>query len=95
MRYRLTLEARADLLDIFDYGLLRFGEHSASRYRASIAQLFERLGEFPEIGVSFESDVHRRRFPHWPYLIFYRILDDHIVITGIKHGRQDWKDVES
>ncbi|MEL8055881.1 MAG: type II toxin-antitoxin system RelE/ParE family toxin [Pseudomonadota bacterium] len=95
MGYQLTRKARDDLLDVFDYGLLRYGENSAIRYRESLFQLFDRLDQFPEIGVALEHGDNRRRFPHWPYLIFYKTIDGHILITGIKHGRQDWKDVES
>jgi len=87
--YKLSQSARASLISIYEYGADAFGLIQADRYHASLTALFERLSDFPEIGTRALDDGERR-FPHWPYIVFYRIQNDHIFFTRILHGRSDY-----
>lgn len=55
-----------------------------------------RLTEFPEMGAMLNEDdfvlvkTGYRFIVVKPYLIFYRIIDDRIVVYRILHGRRDY-----
>ncbi|WP_255468588.1 type II toxin-antitoxin system RelE/ParE family toxin [Reyranella sp. CPCC 100927] len=46
--------------------------------------------EYPRIGiVTQESDIRRVTARPYPYLIFYEVSDDEIVIHAVRHASRD------
>lgn len=70
--YRLSLRARADLLDIYSFSQANFGQYQADAYHAGFERTFGLLADFPGIGVSADELVPGyRRFRFQSHYIFY------------------------
>jgi len=67
-------------------------EHSpvaAERVHERIQQLIGRLSDFPYQGSpTDEPGIRRLVATPFPYLIFYRVKDEAIIILHIRHGRR-------
>lgn len=87
--YRLTTDARADIVRIYRRGLRDFGERQADTYFGNLHDHFAKIAEHPLL------------FPHVPDInepyrrcvcgvdcIYYEITDDEVRIVRIL-GRQD------
>jgi toxin ParE1/3/4 len=85
-----TTEAIANLDGIWDY-IARDSAEAADRVLDELNEQFELLGRFPEIGElqSLLADGTYRRFVHRKYVIYYRPIDNGIVIVRVFHGAQD------
>jgi toxin ParE1/3/4 len=88
--YRLSLRARADLLDIHAFSEARFGRYQADAYHAGFERTFGLLADFPGIGASADELVAGyRRFRFQSHYIFYTQGSDHVLIRALIHVRQD------
>lgn len=88
--FRLSKAADADLEDIYDYTLEEFGLDQAVSYVSSFDDVFETISENPEIGRERkEIREELRSLGKDRYVIFYRLLDDHIRIVRILHSSRD------
>jgi plasmid stabilization system protein ParE len=89
MRLRYTRPALADLDSILDH-IRANSPQGEARVRARIEAIVNLLLSHPRIGVRTEDPNIRRinTSPH-PYLIFYEIADDEIVIHAVRHGARD------
>ena len=86
----LSEAADTDLEDIFDYTLEEFGLDQAVSYVSEFDDTFETISENPEIGRKREEIREElRSLAKDKYVIFYRILGDHIRIVRILHGSRD------
>lgn len=90
-RYKITIEAKEDLIRIYHYGVLRFGEKQADKYYESFFKYFEIIAESP---YSFES-VNSIKTGYRPCVcvcgsdsIFFKINEDTVDIMAIV-GKQD------
>ena len=88
-RYVLSEAADADIDGIARHSITRWGLARAERYILELHQAFETLGEFPHLG----RDVgHLRagyfRFEHDSHSVFYRKMDDGILIVRVLHQKQ-------
>lgn len=87
--YKLSNEAKEDLIRIHQYGIEKFGEVQADKYFDSFFDYFELLAERP---YSFEAVDHLkigyRRCVCGSDAIFYRINNTTVEIMAIV-GRQD------
>ncbi len=89
--------ALQDLEDIFDYILLEESKEMAEEVLDRIMSSLERLETFPNSG-SFVPDkklrsLEIRMVVTSPYLAFYRILEDKVLIYHIVHGARNYKDL--
>jgi len=97
MRKRIVLSEAAyyDIDSIFAY-ISRDNKQAAGKLRLRIYEELKRLADFPELGpVISEEDTPGaqrgyRRIVVSSYMVFYRVLEDHIVIARVLHGRQNW-----
>ncbi|MHB2265608.1 type II toxin-antitoxin system RelE/ParE family toxin [Aliihoeflea sp. PC F10.4] len=80
--------AIADLLDLYLFGIERFGPLQANRCRAELDEVFDKLGAFPHMGraASGMGDGVRRH-EHGSHVIFYRENGETIFIARIIHAR--------
>ena len=91
--YRLSNEAKADLIRIHQYGIGKFGMVQADKYFASFFKCFEIISQRP---FSFESVNYLkkgyRRCVCGSDSIYYRINEDIVEIMAIV-GRQDLSNI--
>jgi plasmid stabilization system protein ParE len=89
MRLRYTVPALADLAAILDYVAVR-SPQGARRIHSRIQAIISLLLSYPRIGVQTEDPTIRRinTSPH-PYLIFYEVTADEIIIHAVRHGARD------
>jgi toxin ParE1/3/4 len=87
--YRLSSEAKEDLIRIHQYGVEKFGMAQADKYFNSFFKYFDIIARQP---YSFESVEHTRmgyrRCACGPDSIYYRIFNGIVEIMAIV-GRQD------
>jgi toxin ParE1/3/4 len=88
--YRLSVRARAQLLDIYDFTTATFGHYQAEAYHAGLERTFSLLADFPRIGQSVDELAPRhRRFRFQSHSIFYTEEAAYILIRAIYHHAQD------
>ena len=91
----LSEMAYYDIDSIFSY-ISQDSKQAAEKLRVNIYEGIRKLPDFPEMGsVIPEEDAPGaqrgyRRIVVSPYSIFYRVLEDRIVIARVLHGRQNW-----
>ncbi|HKS06919.1 MAG TPA: type II toxin-antitoxin system RelE/ParE family toxin [Gemmatimonadaceae bacterium] len=61
------------------------GDH----FRATLNRLWQLLERFPNAGPVVHRDVQRVLVPHFPYGVYYRLVDDRIEIRACLDQRQD------
>lgn len=88
--FRLKPEALADLNDIGDYTLEKWGEEQEEVYLASLYKAFSDIADHPYSGSSYEHVRERyRKYIIGKHLIFYRVLDSEIEIVRVLHHSMD------
>ena len=91
--YKISNEAKEDLIRIHHYGVQKFGMAQADKYFESFFEAFEIIAEQP---YSFESVDYiksgYRRCVCGSDSIYYKINDDVVEIMAIV-GRQDLKNI--
>jgi toxin ParE1/3/4 len=93
MRLRYTRLALADLDSILDYIALR-SPRGANHVHARIQAIIGLLLTHPHIGVQTDDDVIRRiATTPYPYLIFYEISGDEIIIHAVRHAARNPSDM--
>ena len=88
-KYRLSEEAKSDLIRIHQYGVKKFGEAQADRYFSAFFNQFELIASQP---LTYQAVDHirpgYRRCVCGVDSIYYRIVEDTVEIMSII-GRQD------
>ena len=89
MKVRYTLPALADLDEILNY-LAPRSPRGAARVQGRIKTFVDLLPSHPFIGGRTDDPTIRRLVvtPH-PYLVFYEVGDDEIIIHNIRHSARD------
>jgi toxin ParE1/3/4 len=88
--YRLSVRARADLLNIYAFSDAKFGRYQAEAYHAGLERTFGLLADFPGIGTASDEIVAGyRRFRFQSHYVFYTQEPDHVLIRTLIHVRQD------
>jgi len=92
-KYRLSNEARIDLIRIHHYGVERFGMVQADKYFDSLFEYFDIIAQRP---FSFESVDYikkgYRRCVCGADSIYYKVNDDVVEIMAIV-GKQDLNNI--
>jgi toxin ParE1/3/4 len=89
MRLRYTLPALAELDAILDY-IATHSPQGAARINGRIHTMIDLLLAYPRIGQQTDDPTTRRvGTSPYPYLIFYEIAAEEIVIHGIRHGARN------
>ena len=93
LRYKLSNQAKEDLIRIHQFGVKTFGERQADIYFNRFFEYFEIIAKRP---LSFESvdyiKLGYRRCVCGVDTIYYRIVKDSVQIMTII-GRQDLKNI--
>lgn len=86
----LSAKAAADIDDILDYTYARFGAAQAESHYDSLRRCFQMLRENPAIGrLRTAVQPPLRSHHHRKHIVFYDILEDHILIVRVLHERMD------
>ncbi len=86
----LSRVADTDLESIFDYTLGEFGLEQALSYVSGFDDTFKIISENPKIGKERkEIREELRSLAKDDYVIFYRVLNDHVRIVRVLHGSRD------
>ena len=89
MKIRYTLPALADLDSTLDY-IASASPHGAKRVQQRIQSVINLLSMHPEIGSRTDDPAIRRlTTPPYPFLIFYEIASDEIIIHAIRHAARN------
>jgi plasmid stabilization system protein ParE len=92
MRIRYTLRAFADREAIFEY-LNRRNPQAAQAVKAFIKKRIDDLRHFPErYPLVGERDTHALFLGRYPYIVYYRVSGNEILILHIRHAaRRPWE----
>lgn len=82
--------AKADLKEIYKYGLRQWGQAQSDKYFESLKDQFWALAERPLIGVErSELLPDARSLPIESHTLFYRVATNTVEIIRVLHARQD------
>ena len=85
MKLRYTLRAAAELDEVLAYIKAR-SPQGARRVQARIRVIIDLLLRHPHAGqLTSKGRLRRMVASPYPYLIFYQVTDDEIVIHGVRH----------
>jgi plasmid stabilization system protein ParE len=85
MTVRYTARATRDLDAIYTY-IAQHNRRAATAVSSAILKRGESLGDFPQLGHPTENRGYFvLSVGRYPYLIFYRLLDDEVQIVHIRH----------
>lgn len=89
MKLRYTLPALADLDSILTYAA-EASPQGAKRIHKRIRDVTNLMLTHPEIGIRTDDpDIRRLTATPYPFLIFYEISTDEIIIHAIRHAARD------
>lgn len=89
-KYKLTLLAENDIKEIWYYSVNRWGEKQAEKYIRQLEKRFEWLATNPESGIKRDDvKVGYCSYYEEKQTIFYRIVNDGIVVIGVPHQNED------
>jgi len=88
--YKLSRLASADLEEIAEYTIERFGIEQARRYRDGLKTCFNQLANNPALGKRSEQLMRGlRRFEHQSHVVFYINEPEDIFIVRVLHSSMD------
>lgn len=89
-RLILAPAAQADLKEIYQYGLRRWGQAQADSYLETLKGKFWILTEQPLIGTERPDLLAGvRSLPIEGHILFYRVRSASVEVIRVLHGRQD------
>ena len=89
MRLRYAPRARTDIAEIYQH-IANYSPRAATAVSAQIRATGRLLAEYP--GLGRETDISGVRvFPtaRYPYLVYYSVRGDDLVIVHVRHARRD------
>ena len=84
--YRLTPDARTDLINIRRFTLTNWGADQSRKYLDKLRQTMQLLSATPSLGKSrpdIGAGVHS--FPHGSHVIYYLVHANQLVVFGVLH----------
>jgi toxin ParE1/3/4 len=89
LRVRYTRPALADLEALLGSISAR-SPQGARRLQSRIQTFIELLADYPFIGARTDDpSIRRLPIPPYPYLIFYEVIEDEVVIHTVRHAARD------
>jgi toxin ParE1/3/4 len=88
--FRLTPAALRDLEGIWRYSVRQWGAAQAGRYLDALNATFESLAQAPRSGPGCDHirPGYRRQWVE-QHVVYYRIVDDTVVVVRVLHERMD------
>lgn len=90
MSYEVQIRRAAEL-DVAETELWYESQRSGlgSEFHSEVSQVIDRLAETPFIYQVVYQDIRRAIVHRFPYLIWYRVLHEVVVVLACTHGRQN------
>ena len=89
LKLRYTPRAGAELDTVLTQ-IAQRSPHGARRVQARIQAVIARLAQYPESGQRTSHPRLRRIVVvPFPYLVFYEVTDEEIIIHAVRHGARD------
>lgn len=89
-RLILAPAAKADLKEVYQYGLRHWGQAQADSYLETLKEKFWSLTEQPLIGAERPDLLGGvRSLPLESHILFYRVTSASVEVIRVLHGRQD------
>jgi toxin ParE1/3/4 len=89
LRIRYTRRALADLEVALD-NISSRSPKGAQSVQSRIQTFIELLADYPLIGARTDDPTIRRLLiSPYPYLVFYEVLGDEIIVHAVRHGSRD------
>ena len=88
--YVFSKEAENDLVEIYSYGFINYGESKADLYIEALKEKCQFLADMPNLCSDrdeFEPSVKIHH--HKKHLIIYTVETDYILIVRVLHERMD------
>lgn len=86
--YRLTPDARSDLIEIRRFTFQRWGSEQSRKYLSDLRQTIQLLAETPSLG-KHRPDVGSevQSFPYVSHVIYYVVHEQQLIVFGVLHQR--------
>lgn len=86
-QYKITVNAKEDLIHIRHFTLNNWGEKQSVNYLEHIKRTIQLLSEMPLMGKNCFDDLGKDiyRFFYGSHVIYYLVMPDTIVIVAILH----------
>jgi toxin ParE1/3/4 len=89
LNLRYTPKALAELADILAY-IAERSPQGARSVQARIQAIADLLVQHPHSGqLTSESGLRRIATPPYPYLVFYEVTAEEVVIIGVRHAARE------
>jgi addiction module RelE/StbE family toxin len=89
LRIRYTRPALADLQAVLG-SISSHSPQGARRVQSRIQTFIELLADYPFIGARTDDpSIRRLPIPPYPYIIFYEVAGDEVVIHTVRHAARD------
>lgn len=86
--YRLTPDAKSDLIEIRHYTLQHWGAHQSKKYLSELRKTIRLVSEAPSCGKPRpEVGANVLSFPHASHIIYYIVNEQQVVVFGVLHKR--------
>jgi toxin ParE1/3/4 len=86
MKVKFTRPALAELDAIFAY-IHQRNPIAAGQVVARVREIAAQLGRFPDMGhPKYKPGVRMITVRRYPYLIFYTVANDEVLILSVRHG---------
>ncbi|MDI9223821.1 type II toxin-antitoxin system RelE/ParE family toxin [Pantoea sp. EA-12] len=85
--FKLTDEARQDLVDIRQFTLMNWGSTQSSHYLRRLQHTLRNLSELPSMGKSRTVDIAEGvfSFPFVSHMIYYQLCPAGIIVLAVLH----------
>jgi plasmid stabilization system protein ParE len=90
LNIKLTAPAISDLKAVRAWLEREASPAIAADQLGKITATFDRLRDFPALGSAATGSIRRKSVLRSPWLLFYRIDPDEVIILRIRHNREDW-----
>jgi toxin ParE1/3/4 len=91
-KYVLSPRAKADISEIWDYTVERWGIRQAEIYAIQLKSAIETLASHPYEGQTCdEIRTGYRKYPSGSHILFYRLTSAGIDVVRILHQRMDFE----
>ena len=88
MKLRFTSRAADELEEIIEY-IRKRSPQGARHVRLRIHKMTSRVLVHPYTGTLTSSGLRRMATTPYPYLIFYEVFADEVIIIGIRHSARN------
>ena len=89
-RLELKAAARAELREIYEFSVGKFGIKVAEAYLAGLRALFDRIVDYPAAGRVYPGVTPEMRVMVFrQHRVFYQVAGDLILIVRVLHSRRD------